>query len=116
MEEYYTEKLIIKFVPAMYTQKQILTFISKNKPMLQKEFHISKIGMFGSYARKEQTGNSDIDLIVEFEENTNNLFDIKIGLKNFFREKLNIEVDICREKYIKARYKNRILNEAIYVD
>ena len=100
----------------MYTQKQILSFISKNKPMLQEKFHISRTGLFGSYARNEQSNNSDIDLIVEFDENTNDLYDIKIALKQFFRDNLNVDVDLCRGKYLKPRYKNRILNETIYVD
>ena len=100
----------------MYTQKQILDFISVNKTLLNQQFHISKIGLFGSYARNEQTISSDIDLIVDFEENTPDLFDIKIGISRFFKENLNLEVDICREKYIKPRYKNRIIKEAIYVD
>ncbi|TNF43815.1 MAG: hypothetical protein EP310_04120 [Bacteroidetes bacterium] len=100
----------------MYTQKQILDFISVNKSLLNKQFHVSKIGLFGSYARNEQTTSSDIDLIVDFEENTADLFDIKIGISRFFKENLNLEVDICREKYIKPRYKNRIIKETIYVD
>lgn len=100
----------------MHTQKQILDFISKNKTLLKKQFHISKIGLFGSYARNEQTDKSDIDLIVDFDENTNNLYDIKIEMKKFFKDNLNVEVDICREKYIKPRFKNRIIKEAIYVD
>jgi predicted nucleotidyltransferase len=100
----------------MHTQKQILDFISKNKSFLNQQFHVSKIGLFGSYARNEQTENSDIDLIVDFEEDTNNLYDIKIELKKFFKENLNINVDICREKYIKPFYKTRIIKETIYVD
>jgi uncharacterized protein len=100
----------------MYTQKQILDFISENKILLNQQFYVSKIGVFGSYARNEQTDLSDIDLIVDFKENTSNLYDIKAELKRFFKEKLNVEIDICREKYIKPRYKTRIINEAIYVD
>ncbi len=100
----------------MYTQKQILDFISKSKPMLCEKFHVSKIGLFGSYARQEQSANSDIDLIVEFDENTKDLYDLKIAIKKFFKDNLNLEVDLCREKYIKPRYRKRILNEAIYVD
>jgi predicted nucleotidyltransferase len=100
----------------MHTQKQILDFISNNKSFLNQQFHVSKIGLFGSYARNEQTENSDIDLIVDFEENTNNLYDIKIELKKFFKENLNINVDICREKYIKPFYKTRIIKETIYVN
>lgn len=100
----------------MHTQKQILDFLSKNKNLLNRQFCVSRIGLFGSYARNEQTDDSDIDLIVDFQENTNNLYDIKIELKQFFKDNLNVEVDICREKYIKPRYKNRIIKEAIYVD
>lgn len=100
----------------MYSQKQILDFISENKQTLSERFHITKIGLFGSFAREEQANDSDIDLVVEFEKGTDNLYDIKIEVRRFFKEKFNLEVDICREKYIKPRYKKRILNEAIYVD
>lgn len=100
----------------MYTQKQILDFISKSKPMLQEKFHISRIGLFGSYARGEQSSNSDIDLIVEFDENTEILYDLKIGVKQFFKDNLSVNVDLCRGKYLKPKFKNRILNEAIYFD
>lgn len=100
----------------MYTQKQILDFILKSKPLLREKFYVSKIGLFGSYTRGEQSEDSDIDLIVEFEENTNNLYDIKIAIKKLFKEHLNVDVDLCRKKYIKSRYKARILNEVIYVD
>ena len=87
----------------MHSQKQILDFIRENKVVLRERFHISKIGIFGSFARKEQSANSDIDLS-------------KIEVRNFFKEKFDLGVDICREKYIKSHYKKRILNEAIYVD
>lgn len=100
----------------MYTQKQILEFISKSKPMLRQKFHVSKIGLFGSYARQQQSVSSDIDLIVEFDDNTPDLYDLKIAIKKFFKDNLNLEVDLCREKYIKPRYRKRILNETIYVD
>ncbi len=100
----------------MYTQRQIISFISENRDFLKTEFHISKIGIFGSYARKEQNQDSDIDLIIEFEKGTENLFDLKLALKAFFRNKFNLNIYICREKYIKPRFKKRILNDTIYVD
>lgn len=100
----------------MYTKEQILDFISESKPLLQRKFHVKEIGLFGSFARGEQKENSDIDLIIEFEENTENLFDLKILIRNYFKERFNCDVDICREKYIKPIYKSRIIDEAIYVD
>ena len=98
----------------METRDQILTFLSQNKKMFRERYHITRIGLFGSYARGEQNTNSDIDLLVEFEDNTQDLYDLKIQLKDFFKSSLGVDVDICREKYIKPRIKSSILKEAVY--
>jgi uncharacterized protein len=100
----------------MRTRDQILAFLNQNKKLFRDRFHIIRIGIFGSYARGEQNINSDIDLLVEFEENTQDLYDLKLQLKDFFYSNLGIEVDICREKYIKTRIKKSILAETIYGD
>lgn len=100
----------------MVSRKEILDFLSENKDHFKDQYHIVKIGLFGSYARNEQTMLSDIDLVVEFEENTQNLYDLKRAVKEFIRGKLNIEVDIAREKYLKPRYKKSILKETYYVE
>jgi len=102
-----------KFV-SMTNKDQILSFISQNKKLLLDKFHITRIGLFGSYARGEQKDTSDIDLLVEFEENTQDLYDLKLQLKEFFRDKFGIEIDICREKYLKPRVKKTILKETVY--
>ncbi len=93
----------------------ILAYLSSNKERLKKEYHLTKIGVFGSFARNEQNENSDIDLVVEFEENTDDLFSLKQNLKGELYSKFNRSVDICREKYIKSFYKQHILSEAKYV-
>jgi predicted nucleotidyltransferase len=100
----------------MKTRDQILTFLSQNKKLFRDKYHIIRIGLFGSYARGDQNNNSDIDLLVEFEENTQDLYELKLQLKDFFRIKLGIEIDICREKYIKPRIKKSILKETVYAD
>jgi uncharacterized protein len=100
----------------MRSKAEILSFLAQNKQMFRVNFHIVKIGIFGSYAREEQKDDSDLDLLIEFEENTEDLYHIKQQLKDYFHEKLNLEIDICREKYIKPRFKNSILKEAIYAD
>jgi uncharacterized protein len=69
----------------MKTKNQILLFLSKNKGILRERFHVVRIGLFGSYARGDQNSKSDIDLIVEFEENTQDLFELKIKLKSFIQ-------------------------------
>lgn len=100
----------------MKTRDQILTFLNQNKKLFRDKFHIIRIGIFGSYARGEQNIKSDIDLLVEFEDNTRDLYDLKLQLKEYFYSNLGIEVDICREKYIKPRMKKSILAETLYGD
>ena len=100
----------------MTSSEEILKFIKQNKSLLKEQFHVVRIGIFGSYARGEQHVNSDIDLLVEFEEGTSDLYDLKLLLKEFFKTHLGIETDICREKYIKPRIKSSILKETIYAE
>jgi uncharacterized protein len=100
----------------MKTKDQILMFLVQNKDLFRNKYHIVRIGFFGSYARDEQNIDSDIDLLVEFEDNTQELYDLKLQLKDFFLKSLGIEIDICREKYIKPRIKKQILKETIYAD
>ena len=100
----------------MKSRDQILAFLKQNKIMFRDRYHIIRIGLFGSYARGDQNVNSDIDLLVEFEDNTQDLYDLKLQLKYFFQKSLGIEIDICREKYIKPRIKKSILKETVYAD
>lgn len=100
----------------MTTKGEILDFLSRNKQYFRDRYGIIKIGLFGSYARDDQVENSDIDLIVEFEKDTPNLYDRKRDLKRYIKENLNLNVDIAREKYIKPIYRKSILKEAIYVE
>jgi hypothetical protein len=99
----------------MIDKKQILAYLSLNKSRFKKDYHLVKIGVFGSIARGEQNNKSDIDLIVEFEDNTPDLYSIKQKLRNEIQSKFNLSVDICREKYIKPIFRNQILSEVKYV-
>ena len=98
----------------MIEVNQILYYLSSNKSRLERDYHLKKIGVFGSIARGEQHNKSDIDLIVEFEDNTLDLYSIKQKLKKEIQSEFNLPVDICREKYINPIFKNQILSEAKY--
>jgi|SRR3989304_3522113 len=51
----------------MLTREKIVKVLQENHPYLAAEFGVSKIGLFGSYAKGQAADASDIDLIVEFE-------------------------------------------------
>lgn len=97
------------------TKSDILSFLTKRKLEFENKYRVSKIGLFGSYARGEETENSDIDIILEFFPSTENLTEIKSALQNIIGQQFGKEVDICREKYIKPYYRKQILQSAIYV-
>ncbi|MBI4946851.1 MAG: nucleotidyltransferase domain-containing protein [Bacteroidetes bacterium] len=99
----------------MLNRQDLLSFLRDNKEYLQKHFHLTKVGIFGSFAREQQTPESDIDLLIEMEEETKNIFDLKWEMREFFKKQFNREVDICNAKYIKPYAKPYILRDAIYV-
>jgi hypothetical protein len=59
------------------------------------------VGIFGSYSRKENTGKSDIDILIRFKKGLSLLQLIK--LENELSEKLGIKVDLITEGAIKNK-------------
>ena len=99
----------------MLTQQNILNFLSENKLFLREQFHVVKIGIFGSFARNEQNPDSDIDILIEMENNVSNVYDLKWNLREFLKNQFQRDVDICNSKHIKPYAKDYILKDAIYV-
>ncbi len=97
------------------TKNDILSYLKQNKTVFEREFGLEKVGLIGSFSRGEVTEQSDIDLIVEFKPGTINLTDRKDRLKASVQKQFGRRVDVCREKYLKPYYKNRILKDAIFV-
>jgi uncharacterized protein len=98
------------------TKEEIISFLKRDKIYLRKHFHITKIAIFGSFARDEQNSTSDIDLLIELEDNTQNLYELKNELKHYISKHFNRNVDIAREKYLKPYAKKIILDEAVSVE
>jgi len=47
-------------------RQDIFNLLNRNQPRLR-AFGVKRIGLFGSFVRGEQTAQSDVDLLVEFE-------------------------------------------------
>jgi len=70
------------------------------------QYPISRIGIFGSFARNEDLPDSDIDILVTFEEPIS-LFTL-VRIHRELSELLNRKVDIVSEKYLHPRMKEAI--------
>ena len=88
------------------TKENILEILKQHKEFLHEEFSVSKIGLFGSYAKEKQTPQSDIDFYVEFEKKS---FDNLAGLWVFLEELFHRKIDIA----YKPRYKRSAIIEQI---
>ena len=99
----------------METKEDVLEFLKANREYLRRQFCIEKIGLFGSFARNEQTSRSDIDLIIELNAPNTDVYLLKKKIHNFFVSRFDRGVDLAREKYLRSYAREAILKEAIFV-
>ena len=87
--------------------------LSAFKQEFGRQFGITKLGIFGSVARQENTEDSDIDIVVEVEKPTLSLmYELKEKLKAIFK----CEVDLVRfRSTLRPLFRSNILNDVVYV-
>jgi len=90
---------------------QILDFLRKNKELLAKEFGVTKIALFGSYARDAQTETSDIDLLIEAKEH---IFRNRLKLKEFLEKAFGKSVDVGYFGTVRGFIMHHIQKDLIY--
>lgn len=42
--------------------------LSKQLPKLFKQYQVKSLSVFGSYVRQQQSGESDLDILIEYED------------------------------------------------
>lgn len=95
----------------MKSRSDIINLLERHRTEI-KAFGVSELGIFGSFARGEQTENSDVDVLVEMDLRT---FDTYMNLLFYLEELFGRKVDLVVKDTIKPIIRNRVLREAIYV-
>lgn len=96
----------------MYTLQQIKEILIKAKPELQKKYPLSQLGIFGSYVRGDATLESDIDVLVDFNDKIGIEF---ISLVFDIEDLFNTKVDVVSKGGIKPTYFEFVAQDLIYV-
>jgi len=86
-------------------KKKIIPVLKKNK--------VKRAGIFGSYARGKEKKNSDIDILIEIDENISLLGFIR--LKNLIQKRLKKQVDLVEYKSIRPFIKKQALKEEVKI-
>jgi predicted nucleotidyltransferase len=93
---------------------EVLRILAAHRDELRREYSVKSLALFGSVARDEATGASDIDILVDFDRRVS-LFDL-IGLQLRLQDLLRVpKVDVVMRDAIYPAIKDDILSEAIDV-
>ncbi len=98
----------------MLTKDDIFQIL-KDSRQKHPEYGIKKIGLFGSRLRGDYSENSDIDVLIDLEDNsTLTLFSL-IKMENEISIALNNKVDLVIRSNLKPNIGKKILSEVVYV-
>ena len=75
------------------TRDEILDLLRSLQDDLTARYKVRRIGVFGSFARKEARDDSDVDILVDFKEGAD-LFDL-IELSLYLEKKIGRHVDLA---------------------
>ncbi|HUI33767.1 MAG TPA: nucleotidyltransferase domain-containing protein [Dysgonamonadaceae bacterium] len=77
-----------------------------------RDYPLKSMAIFGSYSRREQNDNSDLDIIVEFKDKIGIRF---IDLADEIEDLVGFKVDLVSKNGIKEKYLKAIDSDLIYV-
>ncbi|YAF96629.1 MAG: nucleotidyltransferase family protein [Nodularia sp. CChRGM 3473] len=97
----------------MKTINELKQILLAQKQYLCETYQITQLGIFGSYARGEQTESSDVDILVDYE--TAPTFIKLAQLKDYLSQAFDLKVDIVTKNGLKPRIRDRVLSETIYI-
>jgi len=97
----------------MRDAEEIQEELAALKPQLRERYPIDDLGVFGSYARGKQRPDSDLDVIVTFEEPVT-LFDL-VRLEEELTRRLDVTVDLVTGDSLKPRVATRVAKDVVYV-
>ncbi|CAG0965369.1 hypothetical protein ANRL2_01211 [Anaerolineae bacterium] len=94
-------------------RKRNVALIRRRVLPVLRQHDVKRAALFGSFARGEQSRNSDLDLLIEFK-GQKSLFDL-VGLKLELEAKIHRKVDIVTYRALHPAIRHQILSEQITI-
>jgi predicted nucleotidyltransferase len=90
----------------------LLSILRSNSHVLDSEYKVARIGVFGSRARGDSQPRSDVDILVQFKEPVG-LF-LFSGLKQFLESIFGLDVDLATPNALRDEFREDVLREVAY--
>lgn len=97
------------------TREEVIRILREHEDELRERFGVRSLALFGSVVRDEPAEDSDIDLLVEFDERPVGLFHLS-RLQDYLSELLGgAEIDLTLRRAVIDQLKETIYGEAVDV-
>lgn len=93
----------------------ILKKLTVAAPAIRTQFGVTKIGIFGSFARGEQTNKSDVDVLVDFAQGYATLRNF-VGLADYLEALFRRKVDLLTESSLSNLIRPYIEQDVIWIE
>jgi hypothetical protein len=102
-------------IPDTWPVAGYIATLRQHLPDLAQHYHIKALGVFGSYIHNQQTPQSDLDVLVEFEAETPTGLLTVARVENQLSDMLGIHVDLVLVGGLRRTIGKRILEEVIWL-
>jgi predicted nucleotidyltransferase len=109
-----TEEIILATQVIVQRKRRSAVFqkLRNALPAIRTRYGVKRIGIFGSFARSEQTRSSDVDVLVEFVDGQatfDNFMQLVYVLEDLFGRKVDLLTVRGIDKYIRSRVEREVI-------
>ncbi len=95
------------------TLGELLEELRRLLPTIADNYKVDTLGVFGSYVREEENAQSDLDILVTFQQTPSLLKFIE--LENFLSDQLGVKVDLVMRDALKPTIGQRIMDQVVVI-
>lgn len=95
------------------TRDEVLAQLRAHKATLSERFGVTQLALFGSFARDQAAGGSDVDFLVRFEGPATS--DCFFGTQFYIEDLLGLQVDLVTDKELRVELRPYVEREAVSV-
>ena len=95
------------------TRHDVLQILSAHREDIANQFGVKTLAVFGSVARDQARPDSDLDVLVAFNERPR--FDPFMRLKSYLEHLFKVRVDLITWNSLRPEMRPQVEQEAIYV-